>query len=410
VVTAERGDGALTRHGIEEYVADCVILLDHRLHEQISTRRLRVIKYRGSTHGTNEYPFVIGEHGLALLPITALGLEHRASDERVSTGMPQLDAMLGGQGFYRGSSVLISGAAGTGKTSLAMTFLDAACRRGERGLAFCFEESPEQLMRNMRAIGLDLRPWVEVGLLHFVSARPTLHGLEMHLMRMLDAVRSLAPQVLVVDPITTFGPAGSLLDITAMLARLLDSFKARQITTLCTSLTGVDSSAEQSEVGVSSLVDTWLLLRNLEANGERNRGLYVLKARGIGHSNQIRELLISDSGLSLADVYTGTGNVLTGTARRAAEAAEHAEELRRRQELEQRQQELERRRLALTAQIASLQADLAALERSGEHLLEREVLREQTERATRAELQRRRQAAPADEQSSMLAHSGASNE
>src|SRR6185295_1103709 len=289
VITGERGEGALTRYGLEEYISDCVILLDHRVSEQLAIRRLRIVKYRGSLHGTNEYPFLIDERGIEVLPVTSLGLEHEVSTERISTGVPALDGMLGGQGYYRGSSILISGGAGSGKTSLATHFADAACRRGERCAYFAFEESKGQIIRNMRSIGTDLGPWVERGLLRFEASRPTLHGLERHLVMIHKLIRDFQPQVVVVDPVTNFLSVASSVDVKSMLLRLIDFLKVQQITLLLTSLThGIETA--QTDVGISSLIDTWLLLRQVEVDGERIRGLSVLKSRGMAHSHQVREL------------------------------------------------------------------------------------------------------------------------
>jgi circadian clock protein KaiC len=311
VITAERGDGTLTRQGIEEYVSDCVIVLDHRVYDQLSTRRLRIVKYRGSSHGTNEYPFLIDEDGITILPITSLGLQHEASSERVSSGIPRLDAMLGGQGFYRGSSILVSGTAGTGKTNLASHFADAACRRGQRCLYFAFEESQSQVVRNARSIGLDLQPGIDRGLLRFHATRPTYHGLEMHLASMLKQIDTFQPHVVVVDPISSMAKGGTALQAQAMLLRLVDALKLGQTTALFTSLTAAGSaSLEETELGLSSLFDTWILLRDIELGGERNRGIQVLKSRGMAHSNQIREFLITDHGIVLKDLYVGREGIL----------------------------------------------------------------------------------------------------
>jgi circadian clock protein KaiC len=305
IITGEAGEKTITRYGLEEYVADCVIALDHRVNEQISTRRLRVVKYRGSAHGTNEYPFLIGERGLSVLPITSLRLDHKASPQRVSLGVPALDEMLGGKGVYRGSSVLVSGSSGTGKTTIGAAFINAACRRGERCLLFAYEESPAQIIRNMRSVGIDLGRWLDKGLLEIHSSRPTLQGLEQHLVMMHDAVASFHPSVVVVDPISNLTLEENESQIKPTLMRLIDFLKQEQITTLFASLTHGDSkSLEVSQVGVSSLTDTWLLLRNVEFDGERNRTLYVLKARGIGHSNQVREFLLSRNGVDLVDVLS----------------------------------------------------------------------------------------------------------
>ena len=360
IVTGERGDGTLSRFGLEEYVADCVILLDHRIVEQVSTRRLRVVKYRGSVHGTNEYPFLIGSSGFSVLPVTSLGLQHRVSSERISTGIPELDEMCAGKGIYRGSSVLISGMAGTGKTSIAAQFAAAACLRGERVLYVASEESPEQILRNMASIGLNLRGWQEKGLLRLKSERPTLCGLELHLVSLHEAVRVFRPHVVVYDPITNFSSVGSGAEVKTMLMRLVDYLKAQGTTAIFTSLTNGGATEEQSEVGISSLMDVWILLRNMECSGERNRALYVLKARGIAHSNQVREFTLSTNGIHFIAPYLGMAAVLTGSARLAQEAEDRATRARMSSEVESRKTALQARERELEAQIEALQARLAA--------------------------------------------------
>jgi circadian clock protein KaiC len=356
VITGEQGDARLTRQGLEEYVSDCVIFLDHRIIDQVSTRRLRVVKYRGTTHGTNEYPFLIDEDGISVLPITSLGLDHDVSNERVSSGVPELDEMLGGQGYYRGSSILVSGTPGTGKTSLAAHFVGAACRRGERCIYYSFEESPQQVVRNMRGIGLELESWIKNGRLKFRATRPTLHGLESHLAQIHKEIDTFKPGAVVLDPISNLVSVGNLADVRSMLLRLIDFLKFSQITAMVTHLASDGEANEATDVGISSLMDTWLLLRDIELNGERNRGLYVLKSRGMPHSNQIREFVITDRGIRLLPVYVGPGGVLTGSARVAQESRESAESLVRHQQTEGRKRELERRRLAMEAQIAALRA------------------------------------------------------
>ena len=320
VITCERGKGTLTRYGLEEYVADCVILLDNRVDKQISTRRLRIIKYRGTSHGTNEYPFFIDNEGFSVLPITSLGLNHKAPIQRISSGNARLDTMLGGKGFYRGSSILVSGTAGTGKSTIAAHFVDAACKRGERALFFAFEESQDQIIRNMRSVGIDLEPYVTKGLLKFHNARPSNFGLEVHLALVHKAMTEYQPSVVVVDPITNFLAVGDATETKSMLTRLIDFLKLQQITTMFSSLTNGGTDVEDSEVGVSSLMDTWILVKNVESNGERNRGLYVLKARGIAHSNQVREFRLTDHGMELIDAYVGSEGVLMGSARAAQTA------------------------------------------------------------------------------------------
>lgn len=362
IITGERGEGTLTRQGLEEYVSDCVIVLDHRVSDQVSSRRLRVVKYRGSTHGTNEYPFLIDEDGISVLPVTSLGLQQVASTERIPTGVARLDAMLGGKGYFRGSGVLVSGTAGTGKTSLAAHFAEAACRRGERALFFAFEESPSQIMRNMRSIGVDLEPWVQQGLLRFVANRATFAGLEMHLTTIHKAIKDFKPHVVIVDPLTSFIIGGNDSEVKAMVMRLVDILKMSQTTSLFTSLSLSGGGLEQSQVAIASLIDTWLLLREIEVGGERNRGMYILKSRGMAHSNQIREFLLTDHGVELRDVYIGPSGVLTGSARLVQEAQEQAALMTRNQEVERRQIELERKRTTLEAQIAALRAEFAVQE------------------------------------------------
>jgi circadian clock protein KaiC len=353
VITGERGDGSLTRHGIEEYVSDCVIVLDHRVTEQTSIRRLRILKYRGSFHGTNEYPFLIGESGISVLPITSLGLRHSVSEGRMPTGISRLDLMLGDGGFFKGSTVHVSGTSGTGKTTLAAQFCNETCARGERVMYFAFDESQEEIIRNMTSVGIDLRQWVDAGLLQFQCFRPSLLGLESHLFAVQKFVGEFEPSVVVMDPISDFVSLGTAADVAALLTRQVDFLKARGITSLFTSLT---TSREPTSVEqqMTSLIDTWLLVKTLEGNGEHNRVLYVLKARGMANSNQIREFLLTDHGIELSDVYVGPQGVLTGSARQAQEAKEQADGAAWLEELEQRRVNLERRRQSVDAQTATL--------------------------------------------------------
>jgi len=357
VITAERGRENLTRHGLEEYVSDCVILLDHRVNDQIATRHLRVVKYRGALHGTNEFPFLIGDEGISVLPITSLSLNHKVSNERIATGIPRLDAMLGGRGFFRGSSILLTGTPGTGKTIISSNFAQAAARRGERVLYFSFEESPDQIIRNMQSIGLRLEPLVKRGLIRFHSARPSLYGLEMHLATMFKEIATFKPHVVIIDPITSLMVSGTDSEGKGMVTRLIDYLKASQITSLFTSLTHGGHSLQQSETAMSSLMDSWVLLQDFEGNGERNRVLYVLKARGMKHSNQIREFLISDQGIDVVDAYIGASGVLTGSARAAQNALEKAAVLAGQQETAQLVRQVERKRDALERQISALRSD-----------------------------------------------------
>jgi circadian clock protein KaiC len=372
IITGERGDETLTRQGLEEYVSDCVIMLDHRVTEQNSTRRLRVVKYRGSLHGTNEYPFLINEDGFSILPVTSLGLKHSVSNERISSGISALDKMLEGKGYYRGSTVLVSGTAGVGKTSIAAHFAEAACKRSERVLYFCFEESPNQLMRNMRSIGIDLEPWVQKGLLQFQATRPTFYGLEMHLAATHKAVNDFKPKVVILDPINTFVVGDKEIEVKTMLMRIVDFLKMKQITALFTSLTSSGSAMEHTDTSISSIIDTWLLLREIELNGERNRGMYVLKSRGMANSNQIREFILTNHGVELREVYIGASGVLTGSARITQEALENAEVLTRKHDIERKKREIERKRKTLEAKIISLYADFDSEESEALKMIETE--------------------------------------
>src|ERR1019366_3920869 len=392
VITAETGDGRLTRHGIEEYVADCVILLDHRIEDQTSIRRLRVMKYRGTMHGTSEYPFLIGETGLSVLPLSSLKLEHKAPTQRISTGVPRLDAMLGGKGFFRGTSILVSGGAGTGKSSLAVHFVQAACQRGERALYMASEQSTDEVIRNMRSIGIDLEPWVKRGLLRFYASRPGTFGLERLLVTIHDLTAAFNPKVVVIDPITNFASVGSYSEVKSMVTRLIDVFKSRQITAMFTSLTSGDNAAEMSEVGVSSQMDSWLWLRTLECNGERNRGLYVLKSRGMAHSNQIREFMLTDHGVQLLDVYVGPSGLLTGSARVAQASREQAEGEERKYQLQRKSIELKLKRHQVESQIAQMRSDFELEEQGllrGAHEME---LQEKQIAVNRVEMGRARKA------------------
>lgn len=362
IITGERGENTLTRQGLEEYVSDCVILLDHRVNEQSSIRRLRIVKYRGSSHGTNEYPFLIDGDGFSVLPITSLGLTHVSSNKRVSTGIPRLDTMLSGKGYFQGSTILVSGTAGTGKTSVASQLVEAACKRGERVLFFTYEESPGQLVRNMHSIGINLETWVGKGLLQFHATHPTLYGLETHLTTCIKLINSFDPKIVVLDPINAFVIGENQTEVKTMLLRLVDFLKMKGITAFFTNLTAETNNLEITDIYISSLIDTWLLLRDIEIGGERNRALYVLKSRGMAHSNQIREFKLTDHGIELLDVYVGTEGVLTGSARLSQEAKDDAQSLLRQQAIVRKQSELERKRKTMEAKIILLQSDFEAEE------------------------------------------------
>jgi circadian clock protein KaiC len=385
VVTGERGEGSLTRHGLEEYVSDCVIVLDQRIADQITTRRIRIVKYRGSDHGTNEYPFLIGEHGISVMPITGLGLDYPVSSARVLTGIPALDEMLGGRGYFRGSSVLVSGTAGTGKSSVVSSFVDAACQRGENCLYFALEEPAAQVVRNMRSIGLALQPLVDKGALQIVAARPSVFGLEQRLVAMHAAVERFRPKAVVVDPISSLVAGADFHEVKSMLVRLFDSLKLRGITGLFTYL-AAPRGLEETEIGVSSLIDTWIELRDLEHSGERNRALYVLKSRGMPHSNQVREFLITSKGLRLIDAFVGPEGVAIGSARLNKQAEAEARSRTRAQESARKRRALVRRRKLVEAQIEAMLADLAAEEDESTSAVTAEEHDEERLRAHRSQM------------------------
>jgi circadian clock protein KaiC len=377
VVTAEKGEGTLTRHGLEEYVSDCVILLDHRITDQISTRRVRIVKYRGTSHGADEYPFLIDQKGLSVLPVTSLSLDHKVSAERVSTGIVDLDQMMEGKGYFRGSTVLLTGTAGSGKTTVAAHFAEATCKRGERCLFIGFEESSEQVFRNAASVGVDLAEWANKGLFVHRAWRPTQHGLETHLLRIHQLIQEVKPGTVVLDPITNLISNSTQREVRSMLMRLIDFIKGSGITALFTSLTKGGNALEGTEEDVSSLSDTWILLRDVEQNAERNRVLYILKSRGMAHSNQLREFVMTDDGIKLLPVYIGADQVLTGSSRMAQEAKERAEALVKQQELEHRQEQLERKRASLQAQIDSSIAELAIEEQQMKRILRQEQLKKE---------------------------------
>ncbi|MGC2491849.1 circadian clock protein KaiC [Candidatus Binatus sp.] len=360
IVTGERGENALTRFGLEEYVADCVILLDHRVNDQITTRRMRIVKYRGSSHGTNEYPFIIDEQGFSVLPVTSMALRHKVSSESIPTGVPDLDAMLGVGGYYRGSTILMSGTAGMGKSTFAAALARSACELGERVLYFAFEESAQQIVRNMRSVGIDLQPHLDNGRLRIVAQRPFQHGLEMHLVSMHKQIDQFRPSVVIVDPISNLISAGTEREVTAILTLLIDFLKSEGITGFFTVLTENGGRLETSDVGISSLIDTWMLVRDIEVSGERNRGLYVLKSRGMNHSNQIREFILSSKGIKLVEVYLGPSGMLTGSARVALEEQERDASMRQADESELKLAQLEHKRKAMEAHIEALRAEFEA--------------------------------------------------
>jgi len=392
IITGERGDGpSLTRQGLEEYVSDCVILLDHRVINQISTRRLRIVKYRGSIHGTNEYPFLIDEDGISVLPVTSLKLEKEVSSARVSSGIPALDKMLGGHGFFKGGSILVSGTAGTGKTSIAACFANEVCNQKKKCLYFAFEESPNQIIRNMHSISIDLKKHVNNGLLEFHASRPTLHGLEQHLVAIHKIIKKFKPSAVVLDPITNLITVGSVSEVKAMLIRLIDFLQEEQITVMFTALTLNTVVSEQTDEGVSSLVDAWILVRDIEFNGERNRGMYIMKSRGMKHSNQVREFIITDKGIDLVEVYLGPEGVLTGSAREAQKLHEQTGQVLRTNAVSMKDREVMRKRKVLEAKIASLQSEFESAEDELNKIyIEEELVKKVSEENRQAMLTMRR--------------------
>jgi len=376
IITGEQGEKTFTRHGLEEYVSDCVIFLDHRISDQVSTRRIRIVKYRGSAHDTNEFPFLINENGITVMPITSLGLRHIVTNERISTGIPRLDAMLGEKGYYRASSVLISGSAGTGKTSFAAHFADAACRRGEKCLFFAFEESESQVIRNMRSIGIDLEQWVKNGLLIYHADRPTIYGLETHLSVMQEMINEFNPRAVIVDPVSNLNAVANNANVKMMLTRLLDQLKLNSITTVLTILTQGSQASESTDVDISSLADTWIRLRDTESGGERTRGMYILKSRGMPHSNQVREFLLTDKGVDIMDVYVGPEGFLTGSARVFGEAQEKAKDAALEQDAQMKERILERKRKEMKARITEIRAEFKTQEAAIKESIRQEKLRQ----------------------------------
>lgn len=359
IITGERGNGTLTRQGLEEYVSDCVIMLDHRVIEQVSTRRLRIIKYRGSTHGTNEYPFLIDEDGISVLPITSLKLDNPVSSEIVSMGVPGLDYMFEKSGVYRGSNILISGTAGTAKTTIASYFADQQCKKKEKTVYFAFEESPQQLVRNMKSVGIDLEQHIKKGYLEIHSSRPTLNGLELHLLSLQKLIKEFKPTTVIIDPISNLITVGSIHEVRSMLVRLIDMLKVNNITALFTSLNKQteDFRPDLAEESVSSLVDTWITVRDMEGIGERNRGIFIIKSRGMGHSNQVREFVIKSEGIKLLDIELGPNGILTGAARKSNEISKKVSKLKLQDELDRKDREILRKRKVLEANIEALKND-----------------------------------------------------
>jgi circadian clock protein KaiC len=370
VVTGEKGDRTITRYGLEEYIADCVIMLDNRVTSELATRRLRIMKYRGSTHGADEYPFLIGKDGISIFPITSIKTEYKISMERVSTGIASMDKLLEGKGYYRGSSILITGTAGTGKSSFAAYFANAACGCGEKCLYIAFEETQDQIIRNMSSIGIDLEKWVKKGLLKFHITRPTSYGLEMHLLMMEDDIKKFQARNVIIDPITDFSAIGGGREVKSMTSRLNDMLKSNNITVLYTDLIRGDINPEAPEMHISSLIDTWVMLRNFEFNGERSRGITILKSRGMSHSNQISEFTITRKGIELVRPYIGPSGVFMGSAKIAQEAKDNAIMLDTQRAIDHARAMLDEKHKELDAKILALKAQYKADENELEKTLE----------------------------------------
>jgi circadian clock protein KaiC len=392
IITGERGQGQLTRHGLEEYVSDCVIQVDHRVEEGIASRYIRIVKYRGSKHSNDEFPFLISSQGISVIPITFLGLNYPVSEEYVSSGIPRLDSMLGGKGFFKGTSILVSGTAGSGKTSIAASFVAEACRCGDMTLFFAFEESSGQIIRNLRSIGIDLQQYVDKGTLIIHAARSSEFGIEMHLLAMQQLINEYQPKVLVVDPITNLLSSANRAEVKSMIIRLIDFCKMNSISAMFTSLTSGSSIETSTDVAISSLMDTWLLVRYLETNGERNRGIYVLKSRGMNHSNQIREFCLTDHGVELLDVYLGAEGIIAGSARVSHEAQQRIEEENRLIEIARKRRELERKQQEIANQIEVLQASIDSNQEELDNMQRREQLRKEMVSTTQVEIAKSRRA------------------
>lgn len=410
VVTGERGgETLLTRHGLEEYVSDCVIFLDNRVSDELSTRRIRVVKYRGSAHSSNEFPFIIDEDGISILPVTSAKLEYPSSTERISSGVARLDSMLGGKGYLKGSAVLVSGMVGTGKSSLAANFVDAGCRRGRKSLYFAFEEAPGQIIRNMRSIGVDLEPWAQKGLLKFHAARVSEQGLERHLLLMQREINKFKPQLVVVDAVTDFTSLGGTLEVRQMVLRILDFLKTKEITSLCTSM-DERADLENSGIGLSSAFDTWIHLTNLQGNQERNRTLVIVKSRGMAHSNQVREFVLSDKGIELADIYSTSSGSFMGSARLSQMAADREEAIIRKDAVSARERQLEGKRRSLEARVAAMEAEFAAEAGETELLIARERAREKVLAAGNKAILEKRASGTAAANAAKRNRSGGKNE
>lgn len=390
LVTSEAGITTLSRNGLEEYISDCVISLRTNIVSEVLTRFLRVVKYRGSKHGTNEYPFLITDIGINLFPITSNYLNNIVSTEFVSTGVKELDEMMDNKGYYRGSTVLVTGTAGTGKSSLAAVFSNSICQTGERCIYFTFEEMINQILRNMSSVNLNLQQWIDKDLLKFYAYRSPTYGLETHLLTIQNVIKEFKPHAVIIDPITNFDLIGTELEIKSMMTRLIDFLKAQQITALFTSLATTIDPREQTEIGISSLIDSWLVLQNLEQAGERTRGITILKSRGIAHSNQIREFIITSNGIKLEKIYVGPNGILTGSARLDQEEQEKLHLLLQEKETLRRKKLLEHKKALLEAKIMALKSEFDADVEEIESLIMKEEIQNKRILETRSAMAKRR--------------------
>jgi circadian clock protein KaiC len=342
-------------------MVDCVIQLDTRVWNQVSTRRLRVVKYRGSDYGRNEFPFFISENGLQTIPINSINLKHKPFGRKFSTAISLLDRLLDG-GIYRASCTLIAGEPGTGKTLLTTTIIQEACRRGEKAVYVSFEESDQAIINNVRSAGINLEPYVKSGRLHFITAMPEATGAEEHLLNLMEAVEKVKPQHVVIDAISACARMGGTQAAYEYLMRALNLLKEKGITIILVNQTsGSREQLELSGIGISSMIDTVIFLSYVHGEGETNRTIQVLKSRGSAHSNQVRECLITDDGIEILDAYVGEAGVLTGTARKVQEARDRLNQLRQEALLKSKELELARVKAIMEAEMKRLQAEVESL-------------------------------------------------
>ena len=353
-ITGERGHDSWSKMGFEEYLADGLMHLDNRTDGNYQTREIQVVKCRGINHYTGKSPFIINSEGMSIRPLITADFDYKVLKSRVSTGIADIDNMLGGKGLYRGSTVYITGPSGAGKTSISSSFANGACSRGERALFLAFEESSDQIIRNMKSIGLSLDKWVNEKLLYFYTARATTNSLEGHLDNIMTMVREVEPTCVVLDPISAFRPIANENETKLMLIRLNDYLRARKITTVFTALSSDGEYSEHADVQLSSIADTWIVVRIMDYKGERNNVMQLMKSRGMSHSRQMKEMYFTGNGLKLQNVYQGPEGVLTGAARIGQEKYEKLKEARNVIEIDKNRKKIERKKSLLEASIEAL--------------------------------------------------------